>query len=243
MSQPIRVTVWNEFRHEKTDEAVKAVYPEGIHAYIASFLGQDADFTVRTATLDEPEHGLTEQVLDETDVLMWWGHIAHDEVQDAIVERVAKRVYAGMGLIVLHSGHASKIFSKLLGTPTGMLRWYEKDTKERLWVVSPGHRIVQGVGDYIDIPHDETYGELFHIPEPDHLVFITWYPGGEVFRGGCCFVRGAGHIFYFQPGHETCPVYHHPQVQQVLKNAIHWAAPAGEGFAYQTGHAEPIEEI
>jgi trehalose utilization protein len=111
----VKVTVWNEFLHEKEDEAVKAVYPNGIHQAIADGIRKD-QVIVRTATLEEPEHGLTEDVLNDTDVLIWWGHRGHDRVEDDIVQRVHKRVLAGMGLIVLHSGHFSKIFKSLMGT-------------------------------------------------------------------------------------------------------------------------------
>jgi trehalose utilization protein len=224
MSNPIRVTVWNEFRHEKQHDEVRSVYPAGLHAAIAEGLCQDADFVVRTATLDEPEHGLTEAVLAETDVLTWWGHMAHGDVRDEIVERVAKRVLDGMGLIVLHSGHYSKIFRKLMGTNCS-LTWREVGEKERLWCVAPSHPIAQGLPPYFEIPHTEMYGEYFDIPEPDTLVFINWYQGGEVFRGGSCFHRGRGKIFYFSPGHETFPIYYQPEVRQVIANAARWAAP------------------
>jgi len=191
----INVTVWNEYRHEKKDKAVADIYPNGIHGCIADFLGIQDDIEVRTATLDEPEHGLTDEVLDSTDVLIWWGHMAHGEVKDEIVEKVHKRVLNGMGLILLHSAHASKIFHKLMGTRTLDLRWRESGDKERLWVIEPSHPIVQGIGEYIEIEHEETYGEHFEIPAPDELVFISWFTGGEVFRSGCCYKRGAGKIF------------------------------------------------
>ncbi len=226
---PIRITVWNENEHEKTSEEVRKVYPEGIHGAIAGFLGKDPNLLVRTATLDMPEHGLTKEVLDDTDVLTWWGHMAHQKVSDEIVERVVRRVNAGMGLIVLHSGHASKVFSRLTGTETGRLRWRENNERSRLWTVAPGHPIVDGVPDTFVIPAEETYGEPFGIPEPDRLIFISWSPGGEVFRSGCCFVRGAGHIFYFQPGHETFPSYYIPEVQKVIANAVYWASPTRRG--------------
>ena len=220
----IRVTVWNEFRHEKTDERVAAIYPDGIHKTIAAFLDTDEEITVRTATLDEPECGLTQEVLDTTDVLLWWGHLAHHEVPDEIVDRVQESVLKGMGLIVLHSAHHSKIFKRLMGTSCN-LSWREDGDMERLWVVAPDHPIVQGIDRYFDLPHEETYGEPFDIPEPDKLVFIGWYEGGEVLRAGCCYRRGRGKIFYFQPGHETFPTFYNENVQTVIKNAVRWAAP------------------
>jgi trehalose utilization protein len=242
----IHVTVWNEFRHEKHHDAVREVYPDGIHAVIAKALGEHG-FQVRTATLDEPEHGLSEAVLAETDVLTWWGHMAHGDVQDEIVDRVHKRVLEGMGLIVLHSGHFSKIFRKLMGTSCS-LRWREAGESERLWVVEPGHPITEGLGQYIDIPQTEMYGEHFDIPAPDTLVFVSWFKGGNVFRSGCCYHRGRGKVFYFRPGHETHPIYFQPEIQQVLANAVRWAAPTNTPeFLYSTRAAinekEPLEAL
>lgn len=238
----IRVTVWNEFRHEKKNKAVSDVYPNGIHEAIAGFL-RTQDFAVRTATLDEPEHGLTHDVLAATDVLIWWGHQVHREVSDEIVERVWERVVRdGMGLIVLHSAHMSKIFRKLMGTGC-MLRWREAGEKERIWVIEPGHPIAAGLPPYFEIANTEMYGERFDIPAPDAVVLISWFQGGEVFRSGCCFNRGAGKVFYFRPGHETFPIYYHPQVQQVISNAVRWAAPSG-GPKTPEGHfPEPIEKL
>jgi len=230
----MKITVWNEFAHEKTDEAVKAIYPDGIHETVAAFLRENG-FDVKTATLEMPEHGLTEEVLANTDVLFWWGHMRHGDVQDEIVERVYKRVMEGMGMVVLHSGHASKIFTKLMGTDSGLLKWRESGDKEILWVVDPGHPIVEGIGENIIIEHEETYGEHFIIPEPDELVLISWFSGGEVFRSGCCYKRGKGKIFYFRPGHESFPVYHDKKVQRLLCNAAKWAyTPAPQNILY--GH-------
>jgi len=220
----IRVTVWNEFRHEKTHAEVKAIYPDGMHKTIARGLSKAKDIAVRTATLDEPEHGLTQKVVDSTDVLMWWGHMAHDQVSDEIVARVHKKVLEGMGLICLHSAHYSKIFRKLMGTNCS-LKWREAGEKERLWNIEPGHPITEGLGEYFELPHVEMYGERFDIPTPDELVFISWFEGGEVFRSGCCWRRGHGRIFYFRPGHETFPIFKDANVMKVLTNAVRWAKP------------------
>lgn len=219
----MRVTIWNEFRHEKTNDTVKAIYPDGMHQVIANFLSE-AGFDTATATLDEAEHGLTEEVLNQTDVLIWWGHMAHDEVDEAIVTRVQERVLRGMGLVVLHSGHFSKIFKRLMGT-TCNLKWREVGEKERIWVVNPAHPIAQGLGEYIEIPQAEMYGEHFDIPEPDALVLVSWFEGGEVFRSGCCYHRGMGKIFYFRPGHETYPIFKQKEVQQIIINGVNWASP------------------
>lgn len=238
-----RVTVWNEGRHEKSHAEVQKVYPEGMHAVIAKSL-RERGLEVRTATLDEPEHGLTSKVLAETDVLTWWGHMAHGDVSDEIVSRVYDRVLDGMGLIMLHSGHFAKIFRKLMGSTCG-LKWREIGEKERLWVVNPGHPIAAGLGDYFELPHEEMYGEHFDIPAPDELVFVSWFAGGEVFRSGCCWHRGAGKVFYFRPGHETYPTYYQPEVQQVIYNAVLWAAPVHGPKATTGGiHVpEPLEKL
>ena len=243
---PIKATIWNEYRHEVKHERCREIYPNGIHGALADCLravkdGGNDVFAVRTATLDEPEHGLTESVLADTDVLLWWGHMAHKEVSDDIVARVVKRVQEGMGLVVLHSGHASKVFSTLLGTDTSMLRWRENEEKQRFWLVSPGHPIAQGVPETFTLPAEETYGEFFNIPQPDELIFISWTPGGNVFRSGCLFTRGAGRIFYFQPGHETFPSYYDPNVCRVIANAARFTACA-EAREVFTGHEpQPLE--
>jgi trehalose utilization protein len=242
MQRPIRVTVWNEGRHEKRSPEIARIYPKGIHGAIADYLATQPDMTVRTATLDEPEHGLTEQVLAETDVLTWWGHMAHGEVRDDVVDRVHQRVLEGMGLIVLHSGHYSKIFRRLMGT-TCSLRWREIGEKERIWVVETGHPIAAGLPPYFEIPHAEMYGERFDIPQPDSVVFISWFAGGEVFRSGCCFTRGNGKIFYFRPGHETYPIFHQAEVLKVIGNAVRWAAPVDGPTPYYGHVPKPLEPI
>ena len=237
----IRVTVWNEFRHEREDEQIKRIYPEGMHEVIASTLNKHEDIEAGTAALDEPEHGLTAEVVNNTDVLTWWGHMAHDEVQDEIVDRVHQRVLEGMGLIVLHSGHFSKIFRRLLGT-SGVLKWREIGEKERLWNIEPSHPITAGIGDYIELEHCEMYGERFGIPRPDELLFISWFEGGEVFRSGCTWQRGHGRIFYFKPGHESFPIYYDENIMKVITNAVRWARP-GIFRKNDCANVKPIEKI
>lgn len=219
----IRVTVWNEGVHEKINNEVAGVYPAGIHGCIKNFLSSQDDMVIRTATLAQRRCGLSDEVLENTDVLIWWGHMAHDKVPDRLVEKIHKRVLGGMGLIVLHSGHHSKIFRALMGT-TCNLSWRDDD-RERIWTVNPSHPIAKGVPESFNIPNEEMYGERFDIPEPDELVFLGWFAGGEVFRSGCCWQRGLGKIFYFQPGHETNPTYHIKHVQRIIINAVRWAAP------------------
>jgi trehalose utilization protein len=221
---PIRVVVWGENRHEQVEPEVAAIYPQGMHTTIKEGIEEYAGerVSVRTVTLDDPEHGLTEELLEQTDVLTWWGHAAHGEVADEIVERVHRHVLAGMGLIVLHSGHWSKIFGKLMGT-TCTLRWRSEHDRELVWTVDATHPIAKGIPHPIVIPEQEMYGEQFDIPAPDELVFISSFTGGEVFRSGCTFRRGYGKIFYFSPGDQDYPVYHHPDVRHVIANAVEWA--------------------
>ena len=220
----INVTVWNEFHHEKVQDEVKKIYPDGIHGAIADFLGKEEDITVRTATLDDPECGLAQDVIDNTDVLIWWGHVKHGDVSDEVAKRVQEAVLKGMGMIFLHSAHHSKPFKMLLGT-TCNLTWREDGDMERVWVIDRAHPICEGIGEYFELEHEETYGEPFGIPEPDKLIMIGWYEGGEVFRSGCCYRRENGRIFYFQPGHEAFPTFYNENVQKIIKNAVRWAKP------------------
>lgn len=238
----IRVTVWNEFRHEKhSDHAASTIYPKGMHVAISDYLNKQSGIKATTATLDEPEHGLTEKKLAETDVLTWWGHMAHHEVQDDIVERVVQRVWQGMGIIVLHSGHFSKVFKRLMGTSCD-LKWREADEKQRFWVIEPGHPIANGLEHYFELPKEEMYGERFDIPAPDELVFVSWFEGGEVFRSGCCWTRQKGRIFYFQPGHESYPTYFDENILKVIANGVRWANPQ-QGATQVYGHCQPLEKI
>jgi trehalose utilization protein len=218
----IRALVWGENIHERVNTVVAGLYPDGMHTTIAAALNADDAISASTATLQEPEHGLTEAKLAETDVLLWWGHRDHGAVADEIVERVARRVFEGMGLIVLHSGHFSKIFKRLMGTPCA-LKWREAGERERIWTVNPGHPIASGIPEHFVIDNEEMYGEHFSVPEPLETVFISWFEGGEVFRSGMTWRRGAGNIFYFRPGHETYPTYRHPMVMKVITNGVKWA--------------------
>jgi trehalose utilization protein len=220
----MNITVWNENVHERTEEHVRELYPDGIHGALAGALAGVGSVT--TATQEQPAHGLPPEVLGRTDVLTWWGHAAHDDVDDAVVDRVQAAVLGGMGLVVLHSGHFAKIFKRLLGTSC-TLRWRNEGERELVWTVAPSHPIAEGVPHPIVIEAQEMYGEHFDIPEPDELVFVSSFAGGEVFRGGCCFRRGRGRIFYFSPGDQDYPVYHHPDIQRVIANAVRWAAPVG----------------
>lgn len=241
MNQNLKVVVWGEYRHEIKNERVAKHYPHGIHEAIAGFLREDDRLEVRTTWLDQPEHGLGGGVLDETDVLLWWGHMAHSEVDDAIAREVQRRVLEGMGFIALHSAHYSKVFKLLMGT-TCSLKWREASDKERLWNIAPHHPITQGLGEYFELPHEEMYGEPFGIPEPDELLFISWFTGGEVFRSGACWRRGHGRVFYFRPGHETYPTYHNHDVQRVIHNAVHWAAPTVR-IADDCPNSPPLEPL
>ena len=223
---PLRVTVWGEGRHEQAEPAVARRYPGGMHAAVAAAIREHLgdSVAVRTAVLDDPEQGLPADVLEATDVLTWWGHVAHAEVDDGLVDRVHERVLAGMGLVVLHSGHHSKIFRRLMGTTCNLL-WRNDGDRELVWTVDPGHPIAAGVPSPIVIEQQEMYGEFFDIPAPDELVFVSSFTGGEVFRSGCTFRRGNGKVVYFSPGDQDYPVYHHPDVRRVVANSVAWSAP------------------
>ena len=220
----IRITVWNEYKHERELEEIKKVYPLGIHECIRGFLEEEEGFQVRTAVFSMKEHGLTEEVLEKTDVLIIWSHALQEEFSQEVAYRVQRHVLGGMGLIALHSAHFSKIMKGLLGTSM-TLKWRHGD-RERLWCTAPSHPIARGVEESFEIPQEEMYGEYFDIPKPDDVIFTGWFSGGEVFRSGCTFTRGLGKIFYFQPGHEEYPIYYMPQIQKIIKNAVRWCAPS-----------------
>jgi trehalose utilization protein len=239
---PLRILVWNEFVHEKTDDAVRAHYPDGIHACLARALAEHpllAGAEIRTATLDDPDCGVSDETLSSTDVLAWWGHMAHHRVPDDAAERVADHVRRGMGLLALHSAHFAKPFRRLMGTSCA-LKWRDGD-RERIWTVLPGHPIAEGVPEHFELAEEEMYGEPFDIPAPDELVFLSWFAGGEVMRSGCVFRRGRGKVFYFRPGHETNPTYHDPNVRRILGNAAAYVAPTSRSGPLEAPKAEVLE--
>ena len=220
MGAMVRVTVWGENVHEsRQPERCARSTPTACTVRSRPAWKQlGAAAEVRTVTLDDPEHGLTEEVLADTDVLTWWGHMAHEKVDDAIVDRVQHHVL-GAWASRLHSAHYSKIFRRLIGTSC-CLRWRNDGERELVWTVRPGHPIADGVPHPLVIDEQEMYGEWFDIPQPDEFVFISSFAGGEVFRSGCIFHRGKGRIFYFCPGDQEYPVYHH-------KDSRCWPTPSG----------------
>jgi trehalose utilization protein len=218
----IRTLVWGENVHERTNKVVAGIYPKGMHGAIADSLNADGAIRAETATLDQPDHGLSRERLARTDVLLWWGHAAHGDVSHAAVDMVCEAVWSGMGAIFLHSAHFSKPFKRLMGAPCN-LTWREAGERERLWLTSRNHPIAAGLPDHFELENEEMYGEPFGVPEPMETVFVSWFQGGEVFRSGLTWKRGAGNVFYFRPGHETYPTYHDANVQTVLRNAVKWA--------------------
>ena len=234
MAKTINVTIWNEYRHEKSDENVAKLYPNGLHAAIGEFLSKNDDMKITLAALDDPDQGLPDEVLNNTDVLLWWGHMNHGEVKDDLVERIRQRVYVGgMGFIALHSAHHSKPFRSIVGT-TGNLLWGDNQ-KEIIWNIMPSHPIAAGIPAHFELPEEELYAEPFQIPQPDAHIFEGWYEHGYVFRTGCTFLRGAGRVFYFQPGHETCPSFYDANVQRIITNGVRWAAPNDFGYEIESG--------
>ncbi|MBW6454486.1 MAG: ThuA domain-containing protein [Trueperaceae bacterium] len=240
---PLKVTIWNEYLHELEHEVVGRIYPDGIHGALkGAVLERHPDALVRTATLRQPDHGLSDELLSDTDVLFWWGHKAHAEVSDAWAAKVHEAVLQGMGLVVLHSGHFSKPFKRVLGSHASLL-WREADEKERLWNLQPSHPILEGVPAYFELEQEEMYGERFDVPTPDELLMISWFQGGEVFRSLCTWRRGHGQVVYFRPGHETFPTYHHPLVRRIVANAAAWArrrVTMDASKCFQSRELEPV---
>ena len=242
MSQPVRVTIWNEFLHELNNDTVRKVYPHGIHHRLAEGIADYGDFDIRTATLREPAHGLGSELLDETDVLIWWGHAAHQEVSDETTALVQQKVLEGMGFVALHSAHFSKPFQRLMGTNCS-LKWREADEKERLWNLQPSHPIMDGIPEYVEVERAEMYGERFDIPAPDEILMISWFQGGEVFRSVCTWDRGNGKVVYIRPGHEVYPIYHQPEILRIIANASSWARRRVSISTVDAINFQPLESV
>lgn len=232
MERKIRVTIWNEFRHEKINELVRSIYPNGLHAAIGEYLSKYPELEITLAALDDPDQGLPASVLENTDVLIWWGHMHHNDVDDDLVKRIQRRVYMGkMGFIALHSAHHSKPFRAIVGT-SGNLTW-GREQREIMWNLLPTHPIAAGIPQNFYIESEELYAEPFFVPQPDELIFGGWYEDGYIFRAGMTFLRDCGRIFYFQPGHESCRSYYNPHVLRVIYNAVHWTAPSTPGYEWK----------
>lgn len=216
----MNIVIYNEGLHDKQDW-MKSVYPTGIHGALKETL-EAPENTITIITLDNVDD-ITQQLLSETDVLLWWGHGAHHLVPDSVSTLVTEAIQKGMGFIALHSAHMSKPLRQVLGTSC-TLKWRDNDS-ERVWITAPAHPIAAGLPEYFELPQEEMYGEFFDIPRPDDVVFMGWFNGGELFRSGVTFTRGLGKIFYFQPGHEEYPIYYNEYVRKILRNAVAWAAP------------------
>ncbi len=241
---PIQVLVWDE----NPSHAPRDIYPRSIRGAVADGLcefGRD-EVVVRTAHQDEPEQGLSAAALAQTDVLVWWGHMRHSELNDAVIGRVAERVlHRGMGFVALHSAHYSKPFRTILDC-TGHLKggWSEADQPEEVRVCAPQHPIAHGVHDFT-LASEEMYGGPFDVPPPAVVVLQSYFPAtNRFFPSGIAWSVGAGidpnfesgpgrgigqgegvgRVFYFRPGHESVPTYFHTDVRRVLLNAVRWTA-------------------
>lgn len=240
----MRVTIFTEFNKSMASEAGKRAYPEGMNECLRDLISEKHDVRMIVHTSEDDGTALTEEILKDTDVLVWWGHHYHATVSDSVVNLVQDYITRGMGLVALHSSHKSKIFMRMLGTPAD-LRWREINERERLWAINPAHPIARGLKEpYVDIPEDEMYGEPFSIPEPDELVFIGWFQGGEVMRSGCVFNRAYGKVFFFQPGHETNPTYKIPEIRNIILNAVDYVKPTAPiAPPFSSVNTQPLEKI
>ena len=240
----LRVTVWSEVIDPVLEPRAVTYYPDDINVYLAEFLSIEHDFEVRTANLRQKENGLSQEILNDTDVLVWWSHLYDDQVSDETAQRVAETVLNGMGILFLHASLGSKPAKILLGTNSNTGKYREIGEKEKIWVVDRSHPVVDGMEkEYIEIPASEMYGEPYGIPTPDDIVFISWFEGGEVLRSGVDWKKGAGKVFFFAPGHEEFPVYYHSEIQKAVKNIVRWLKPVkGPEITFQ-GEVESLEII
>jgi trehalose utilization protein len=219
-----RIVVWSE------GSAPKDVYPNDINAAVAEGLKSLRGWDVAAASLKDPDQGFPGDTLAKTDVLIWWGHVHHGAVKDALIEQIVGRVKNdGMGFIALHSSHYSKALRKLLGTDCGFAAYVADGSGLDVTVKAKDHPIARGI-DNFSLAHTERYSEPFQIPEPETVVFDGVYkrPDGstEASRQGLVWTVGKGKVFYFQPGHETYPHFFDKNVRKILRNAVRWVAPA-----------------
>jgi trehalose utilization protein len=240
----IRVTVWSEGIDPNLEPKAVALYPNDINTYIASFLEGSHEFEVKVRSLSQPENGLSQEIIDNTDVLIWWSHLYDDEVDDNVVERVVNAVLNGMGFLILHASMGSKPAKRLLGESSNVGKYREIGEKERVWVVNRSHPVVEGMEkEYFEILKSEMYGEPYGMPTPDDTIFISWFEGGEVLRSGVSWHKGSGRIFFFAPGHEEFPVYYNKEVQKVITNIVRWLKPVKGPeivFRGEIGSIEPL---
>lgn len=214
----IHAAVWSE------ETAPQDVYPNDVNSTIAEHLNEHADIVAKAVSIDHAEQGVSTELLDWCDVLLWWGHLRHDDVSDTTVDRVERYVRErGVGYIGLHSGHYARPFKRLIGTSGDLGSVRDEGETEQIEVVSPSHPIAAGINDF-SLPQVEMFGEPYDIPEPDDVIFESNFANGGEFRSGVTFTFGAGRGFYFRPGHEEYRIYHDLTVRTILANATRWAA-------------------
>jgi trehalose utilization protein len=200
------------------------VYPEGINGAIAKYLRTLPNLEVRAASINDPEQGIAKSALDSTDVLIWWAHRTHKEIDDGrALEAVRQIRERGLGFIAIHSAHYAKIFKMILDSACDLGGWRVGGKPESLKCVAPTHPIAQGVGDFT-IPHTEMYNEPFKVPPPEATIFLSTWEGGEEFRSCNTWTAGRGRVVYFRPGHETYPIYFQEKPLRVIANAVLWCA-------------------
>jgi trehalose utilization protein len=228
------ILVWSE------GTAPKEVYPNDIRGAVAAELAKLRGYTVKTATLSDPEQGISQAALDATDVLIWWGHLKHGDVSDTGVERIVKRVReGGMGIIFLHSAHFAKPLKAVLGASGAWKDYVNDRSPHRITVADPKHPIARGVRDFV-IPQEERYEEPFIVPTPEAVVFEGYYEKTKTkARQGLCWTIGKGRVFYFRPGHEEFPVFFMPEVRRIMRNAALWAARDEAGIWEDNDPAAP----
>ncbi len=215
---PIRVRVWCE------GTARKATYPDDVDGALGQYLGRMEDLRIARARLDDPNAGLSDAELDATDVVVWWGHLRHDDLpadrSRAIVDRVKA---AKIGFVALHASCGSRPFRGLMGTTCEPGGWRDDGRPERIEFKAPDHPIARGVEPFT-IPQSAMFAEPFEVPAPESVVFVSNWGPGETFRSGLTWTVGKGRVAYLRPGHDALPVFFHPSVRKVIANAARWAA-------------------
>lgn len=221
MSQEsVNALVWSEGTEPED------VYPRGVRGPIADYLSEETDIEARTRSIEDEDQGVSGDDLEWADVILWWGHLRHDDVTDETVDRIEEHVREnGVGFVSLHSAHYARPYKRLIGM-SGDLGGHRltDDESEYVEVCAPDHPIAEGVDDFT-LPEVEMFGEPYDIPEPETVVLHSEYSeGDEEFRSGVTFEFGEGRGFYLRPGHEEFEIYLDDNIQRIVTNATRWAA-------------------
>lgn len=217
-TRPVRVRIWCE------GTAPRSVYPDDIDGALADVLGRQAGLVVSRGRLTDLQAGLSDQVLDASDALVWWGHLRHDAVPDDRALAVVKRVREGrLGFVALYAACGSKPFRQMMSMPCEPGSWREDGRPEFVSIKAPDHPIARGIAPFT-ISKTDMFSEPFAVPEPETVVFVSSWQKGETLRSGLTWTIGKGRVAYLRTGPDNYPVLFHPSIRQAIANSVRWVS-------------------